>query len=140
MLLATLDQHRLAWIGVIVEFLGAEGLDSSCTFQVFNFSYVYAGILLVALLASSMYVAFQALENRYGGKADTLSGREWPSLWAEPSFHKKNVHRPSAPEEIDPRSGAGDLPLGVRMSHPEGTALPHLRQLRQLAMGGRSIG
>ncbi|MBT9260341.1 MAG: ABC transporter permease [Clostridiales bacterium] len=72
MLLATLKVNiGLAWIGVIVgEFLvGKKGLGALIVygFQIFNFTYVYAGILLVALLASSMYVAFQALEDRYGG-------------------------------------------------------------------------
>ena len=60
----------LSWIGVIVgEFLVArQGLGALIVygFQVFNFRYVYAGILLVALLATAMYAVASAVERAYG--------------------------------------------------------------------------
>ncbi|PTQ52050.1 MAG: Hydroxymethylpyrimidine ABC transporter, transmembrane component [Brockia lithotrophica] len=60
----------LAWIGVIVgEFLVArQGLGALIVygFQVFNFRYVYAGILLVALLATAMYALASAAERMCG--------------------------------------------------------------------------
>jgi len=69
-LLATLKVNiGLAWIGVIVgEFLVAQqGLGALIVygFQVFNFRYVYAGILLVALLATTMYAGALSLERKH---------------------------------------------------------------------------